>query len=612
MSTLSPFLRALLPITALFAFATAPASAAPSAAPIPPDGGKAIVFPFPAKAPVVVQLNGIGATRERLTAMLKNALPNDVEQIDKQIDAGLKELLADRKLTAIPKEGRVFIVVNDIASLFDGVPTISVLVPVTSYKEFRESFLTPDEQKTFEPGQAKVDEVKITFNGEEHAVFMVDLKEYVALSPDKTTAESYAGRYTKATTAAMPPELAKSFVISDLALYVNMDVINDLYGDQIKAFKGLIDFGIQQAQMGGMLPGLNKKQLEAAKTMLHGLFQGIEDCRGLVIAAEFRPDGLNLRFQAQFAEDTESFQLLKSETPSALTELGKLPAGLGQYSGSKYGKKFVELMRGLNSEFAPADDDEKGNELVDKQLKELLAAGRTSEITGSASPDVTFTLSTYAEPKKAASALVGCYKSMTAGGRIQSVVLKNDPKITAGARKHRGFTFDEVNLSFDYEATVRDLPDELKQTTLAQIKRLVPEKYTVWVGTDGKSVIQVGAKDWDRAVGMIDMYLDGKKLIADTPGYKLTRKNLPTDASVLMLMETGQTLEILIEAMRELEGTIPDFPKIGKVKLPQGEPNFIGLSLTLKGDTATANLFVPGSSIAVIRKVFLDLFQNID
>ena len=54
----------------------------------------------------------------------------------------------------------------------------------------------------------------------------------------------------------MITELAKSFVAGDIALYVNLDVINDLYGEQIRAFKGLIDFAIQQGAMGGMIPGL--------------------------------------------------------------------------------------------------------------------------------------------------------------------------------------------------------------------------------------------------------------------------------------------------------------------------------------------------------------------
>jgi hypothetical protein len=608
---MSRFVRAALAAVAVFAFATS-APSARAAAPTPPDAGKAITFPFPAKAPVVVQLNGIGGARERLTTMLKAALPDEVTAINKQIDEGLKQLLADRKLTAIPKDGRVFLVVNDIAALFENTPAVSLLVPVTSYKEFRESFLTADERKTFETGKDRVDEVKVNVLGDEHAVFMVDLKEYVAITPDKGTADTYANKYTRATTAAIAPDLARSFVGSDLSVYVNFDVINDKYGDQIRAFKGLIEFGIQQAQMGGALPGVNKKQLEAAKMMLQGVFQGVEDCRGLVVGVEFRPEGLNLRLQAQFAADTTSAKLLKAETPGPLSDVAKLPAGLGAYSGSAFGKKFTETIRGLNPEFAPADDDEKGNEAIEKQQKELLAAGLKHEVSATGTPDVSLTISSYTDAKKAAAAIVGCYEAMSAGGRVHSVVLKDAPKVAAKARKHKGFECAEVKLAFDFDATVRDLPEGVRESTLAQIKRTVTEKMTVWVGTDGTDVVTLTGKDWAAASAALDNFLDNKKALGDTDGYKLTRKNLPPDASLLMLFETGQTLTMILDMLKGLEGAIPDFPKIGTIKPLKGEPTFIGVAVTLKGDIATANLFVPAPAIAVGRKLLENLFKTIE
>jgi hypothetical protein len=583
-----------------------------AAAPVPADAGKVLTFPYPAKAPIVLQINGIGTARDRLTAMLKNALPDDIATINKEVDDALKQLLADRKLTAIPKDGRLFLVVNNIESLFEKTPAVSLLMPVSSYKEFRETFLTADERKTLEAGKNGVDEVKVNLFGGDHAVYMVDLKEYVAITPDKGTAETYSIKYTKATTAVMSPELAKSFVTADVAIYVNFDVINDLYGDQIRAFKGLIDFGIQQGLMGGMVPGINKKQIEAVKIVLQGAFQAIEDCRGLVLAIEFRPEGLNLRLQAQFAEDTASFKLLKSEMPSPLADLNKLPAGLGQYTGSKYGKKIAETLRSLNPEFAPADDDEKSNELIDKRTKELLAAGPQGDISGAGTPNVTLTFGSYTDPKKATAALVGCYEAMTPGGRIQSVVLKDAPKVTEKAQKHKGFTFTEIRLSFDFDATVKDLPAGLKENTLAQIKRLVSEKMTAWIGTDGKTVVQVVAKDWDAAAGALDQYFNGQKPIGDTAGYKLTRKNLPPEASLLMMFETGHTATMLLDSLRAMEGAVPGFPKIGKVKPLKGDPTFIGIALTLKGDTATANLFVPGTALAAGRTLLTDLFKTVD
>lgn len=607
---MSLLLRAALAavVVGVFAALTPPARAA---APVPPDAGKAVSFPFPAKSPIVVQLTGIGAARERLAVMLKAALPDEAKEFEKQIDEALKQVLADRKLTAIPADGRLYVVINDIAALFDGTPAFSVLVPVSSYKEFRATFLTDDERKTFEEKKGG-DEAKLSFMGAEQAVYMVDLKEYVALTPDKGTADVYANKFTRATTAAMPGELARSFVGSDLAVYVNFDAINEKYAEQIKGFKMLIDFGIGQAQMGGMLPGITKKQLEVAKALVGGLFQGLDDCRGLVVGAEFRPEGLNLRVQGQFADDTATASLLKAEAPGPLADVGKLPAGRSQYTGTKFGKKFNDALRGLNPEFAPADDDEKGNEAIEKQLAALHAAGPQGDVSAGGEPGSSFTASKYADPKKAAAALVGCYEAMTAGGRVQSAVLKDAPKVTKDAQKHAGFTFAEVRLAFDFEATVKDLPEPVKESTLGQLKRALSEQMTLWVGTDGKTVIQVQAKDFAAATAAVDAFLDPKKPVGDTDGFKLTRKQLPADANMLLMVETSQLVTVLVDSLKAMEGAVPGFPKIGAVKPLKGDPAFVGVAVTVKNDAATLNIFVPAAAIAAGKKIVAGLLTNIE
>ncbi len=47
-----------------------------------------------------------------------------------------------------------------------------------------------------------------------------------------------------------------------------------------------------------------------------------------------------------------------------------------------------------------------------------------------------------------------------------------------------------MKLAFDFDASVKDLPDTAKEAMLAQLKQLVTEKMTLWVGTDGTSVVQ--------------------------------------------------------------------------------------------------------------------------
>jgi hypothetical protein len=48
------------------------------------------------------------------------------------------------------------------------------------------------------------------------------------------------------------------------------------------------------------------------------------------------------------------------------------------------------------------------------------------------------------------------------------------------------------------------------------------------------------------------------------------------------------------------------------VKPLKGDPTFVGIAVTLKGDTATANLFVPGTAIAAGKTLLGDLFKTVD
>src|SRR5262249_18631552 len=228
------------------------------------------------------------------------------------------------------------------------------------------------------------------------------------------------GKYTRAQTASLGPELTASFLGADLSVYVNMDVVNETHREDIRNFKELLEFGIKQAEMGDGVPGLDKKQLAAAKVVLATLFQGIEDCRGVVLAAEFRPEGLNLRAQARFADDSPTSRLLKTETPTPLADVGRLPGGMTLYSGMRFGPKVGPLGRSLVQPFqAPAGDD-AGAALIENPQPETAAAGPGAELAAS-SIDAGLNVSTYASPEKAAAAQAKLYKGLASGGTIDNV-----------------------------------------------------------------------------------------------------------------------------------------------------------------------------------------------
>jgi len=577
------------------------------------EAGKGTVLPFPAKAPIVVSINGYDTARVRLTKMLAAALPKDADKITKLLDAEIEKLFEGRKLTAVRKDARVFVVLNDLASVIQDTPAVCVLVPVTSHKEFLKTFLTKEEIGTIEHGKNGVDAIKSAAFGEEKPAFLVDLKDYTAITLDKTTGDAFADKFDKANSDQMGSEPAETFLKADVAVYVNMDAINDQFGDQIKAIKGLIDFGLQQAAGQGALGAMTKKQIESLKSLLKGLVQGVEDCRSVVLGAEFRPEGVFVKLQARFTENSPSAKLLASEKPETMVDIGKLPRGLGTYSATKFGKAIGDIFRDMGQEFATTEDDAKGADLLEKHLKDVAAAGPGAEFSASLPPGATLSVTAYKEANKAATALSKAFKAIAAGGKVNGIVVKTAPRVGDEAEKHAGFTFSSVNLNFDFEASVAALPAELKESALEAFKRMVPEKAVQWIGTDGKVVVRVSAKDWDAAKKLLDQYLDGKGSIGSVAGFKQVREQLPAEANLLLIAEMESAINGLVNSMRPAAEAIPGFPHLGILKKPEGGRHaYVGLAVTVKGDIASVTGFVPVGAIETASKMLESLFKKVE
>ncbi|HUR55440.1 MAG TPA: hypothetical protein VMZ71_15000, partial [Gemmataceae bacterium] len=322
--------------------------------------------------------------------------------------------------------------------------------------------------------------------------------------------------------------------------------------------------------------------------------------------------GFNGRFQMRFAPDSVSRGTIGTETATAMAEIAGFPRGMTTYAGSKLGKKITDVLKLMAGEFAAAEDDEAGNDAIEKLMAELAKAGPGVEFAAASPPNAALSVTAYKDAAKAAATLAKLYKGMAAGGRISTVVLKDKPKVAEDARKHTGFTFAEVNLSFDFEATVASLPEMVRESTLASLKRVANERTTMWVGTDGKSVVTVTAKDWAAASKLLDDKLGATATVGGEAGFQLTRKNLPATANMITLAETSQMIVGLAEQMKAVGESLPGFPAIGAVKPVKGEPTYMGFAVVFKGDTATVDGFFPGAALAVAHKMLLPLFKNIE
>lgn len=587
------------------------AAAGPAAA--QPPGGKNLTLPFPAKAPLVVAVNGWKKSTERLTKMTA-ALPEaEAKKVQEALELGLDKALEGRKTDAVPGDRRVYAVVHDFSKLGDEEPAFSVLLPVTSYAEFKRTFLTAAERGTLAKAGKGVESVTAALGQGERKLYLAELKDYVAVSPSEEVAAGYVGQYTRAQSGTMGPDMSASFLAADAAVYLNMEVINDLYGEQIRQVKGLIDFGLQQAEMGGMLPGLDRKQVELLKTMFTGLLQGVEDASGLLLAVEFRETGLRLGVRTRFANESPTATALATETPSPLADIGRMPKGLAVYGGQRFSRKVGDTFRGFTQQFSAPDGQEGADTRITKMLDQVATSGPGAEYTAGVGADASITVTQYKAAAKAAAGLVGVYQAVPAGGKVSGVVTKEKTRVTEGVQKHRGFTFDEVRVAFDFPATVEALPENVRESTLANVKRMVRERMTYWIGTDGKAVATLTAPDWGAASKLLDEYLDGKEGIGGEDGFKVARTNLPADATAVYLAETSQTLTVLLDQAKAAMAAMPGGGRpIGRLKTVEGEPTYVGFALTLKPQTAGIDLFVPGTAMNVATRMISGVFRRVE
>src|SRR6516225_9782075 len=102
--------------------------------------------PVPAQAPLVVHLRGVERTKDRLAALIKNALPPEAaKDVQEKLQKRYSEILNGRQLRGMAADGPIFLVFLEVPAA-DSPP--AVFVRVTDYKDFQSGLLKENERKT--------------------------------------------------------------------------------------------------------------------------------------------------------------------------------------------------------------------------------------------------------------------------------------------------------------------------------------------------------------------------------------------------------------------------------------------------------------------------------
>jgi hypothetical protein len=551
----------------------------------------------PASAPIVVHVRGVQGVRDRLVAMMENALPQVLKKFQPQMDEFLKNGAAGRKLRGLAKDGPLFVVFTELPKPGEE-PKVAVIVAVTNYKEFRDNLLTDEERKDIKTN-GNIEKVSI----DNKPAYFVDRKTYAILSPNEDVATELAKKQA-GLDGKLSKELAGKLMAADLSVYISMDTLNRQYAEQMKqarqGLEQLIDLGAAQAGKS------EKGVIELAKNAIGPIFQTVEDSQGLLVTIEFRPGGLAFHAQSELRADTPTARTLQEAKPTAFAELARMPDGRTYYTGIKASsalyKSLGALMYGIIQ-----DKDSKDAREVTAAIEALVKAGPGVQLDATSLPPAGLRVSRFEEPAKAVAAQLKLIEAMSAGGTIQSGTLKEKPAIKKAAEKYGDFELHSVELVWDLDkmadAASAGQGEEAKKKIAEGMKKLMGEKMHFWFGTDGKVVVQVSAADWATARKILDQYFKSSGTVGDVPAFREVRKEMPAEATVLGVIDAVQYMGSVAELLKPTFGALipPNWPNLpGK-----GAPTFVGVSVTLRPQRGSFDTFISAAAAQEFYKAFL-------
>jgi hypothetical protein len=151
--------------------------------------------------------------------------------------------------------------------------------------------------------------------------------------------------------------------------------------------------------------------------------------------------------------------------------------------------------------------------------------------------------------------------------------------------------------------------DEAKKQVVEALKGTLGEKMNVWFGTDGKTVVQVNAKDWASAKKLLDQYSKGNGTVGEVKAFRDVRKEMPSKTSYLGLIDVVHMTGTMVEVVRPFLAGAPIPPGWPNMP-PRGTTTFVGLAVTLQPKSGSFDLFISAAAAREFYKAVVKPFVN--
>lgn len=583
--------------------------AAAAAPDVPP--ARNVVPPIPEQALAVVQVRGVGPTKARLGEMLAAAAPDVAAAARRWFDTQVSELVGGRDTSRLDPDKRLLAVVTRFDNIDADTPPVAFLIPAADSKTFWNELLTAEEWSTMTRVPGRPDR----FEAGGETVYWADLPAagYVVLSPNEETASVFTKKYDRMELADIDQSIVDTFLNCDVGIYLNAKSINERYGIQIAGARQLARFALLPG--GPAADQLSERQLEMVRLAVDGLFQSVADGRCAAAGVTFDPAGLAVRTEASFAADSAAAGVLADEVPAVFPSLSDLPTGHTVYSASQYQSNASKILNTFGQEFRAAAADPDASRLVDDYVAAAIEAQSSGVVRASRGPDASITVLTPADPGAFVRTKIAALEGLSADGEYSNVRLKQKPKIRRLPGPIGGFTVHEVRMVLDFAGTVKDVTDDdVRDTTIASMRRFVSETPVIWLGSDGKHVVEIAAADPEFVKKQLDEYLGRGHSVGRQLAFRNTLARLPDRASLVVVYDVSASLVALGDTLGDVVANVPGLPvsELPKLTPAGGDPAYLGVSVVLKPRSARMDIFVPAGAVKTARQVLEPAFQSGD
>jgi hypothetical protein len=312
--------------------------------------------------------------------------------------------------------------------------------------------------------------------------------------------------------------------------------------------------------------------------------------------------------QSEVRAGSPTADALKGSKQSAFKDLAKLPAGevfyVGMETSPNMAKSLGSMMTGLT-----ADPDSKGAKAMAEAFSEWSKSAPSESIGGLKYPLSGVQLAKSADPEKTLAASLKMFKAMGAEGAFQNAHFKEKPEVKEKAEKYKDIDFASIHMVFDWEKSLeaagggKDMPEAMKKQMVEGMKKLMGDSLNSWIGTDGKQIIQVFAKDWESAEKLLDQYFKGANTIGDEKAFAAARKEMPAEATFLMEIDAVQYTAVILDFVRPLVEASPLGAKVPKA--PKGTPAYLGVAVTLTPERGGFDLFISADAVKEIYQDYV-------